>query len=244
MGIFRAYFDASGDKRSPILTVAGFVSRAGAWERFDKEWASILAREKVSSMHMTDFVSSGGEYTSWRGQTHRRRQFVSDLVGCIRKNTNKGFAKSVILSDYNHVNSEFMLREAAGQPFTLCMRACLGALAQWAGRKKTKTANLFVAIEKGDEDQAELVRMAISDGFKVVALEKSEAAAFQAGDMAAWKSRNVLHNALYGAVRTWEDAEKFMKSLDPIRPIVQDNGVYDKDKLLRMCVRAKVPRRG
>lgn len=243
MVTFSAYFDARGNKRTSILTVAGFVSRARKWKRFDAEWAGILARESVSSMHMTDFVSSRAEYTAWKGETDRRKQFISDLVDCVRRNTNRGFAKSVILSDFNEVDRRFRLREAVGEPFTLCMRGCLGALAKWAKRKKTNTANLSVAIEKGDEDQAKLIRMASSDGFNVVALHKPAVMAFQAADIAAWKSRTVIHNALYGPLRTVADAENIMRSLDPIRPIVQDNGGYDKEALLKMCSAAKIPLR-
>ena len=73
---FSAYFDASGTKRSPILTVAGFVGRASKWERFNREWNEILVREGVGFMHMTEFVSSRSEFSSWKGQTDRRRECV------------------------------------------------------------------------------------------------------------------------------------------------------------------------
>ncbi len=54
MAIFSAYFDASGTKRTKVLTVAGFVSRASKWDRFNVEWSAIFVGQKeVASLHMT-----------------------------------------------------------------------------------------------------------------------------------------------------------------------------------------------
>jgi hypothetical protein len=243
MAIFSAYFDASGTKRDRVLTAAGFVSRVSKWDRFNYEWANILAIEQVSSMHMTDFVSSKREFQSWKGQSDRRRHFVSKLSDCIRRNTNKGFASSLLLDDWRVLDSEFMLHESAGQPFTLCMRACLGGLARWAINKEVKLGNILVAIERGDEDQTELIRLARSDGFEVESLEKKDAVAFQAGDIAAWKSRTVIQQAVYGQVKSEEDAENILRSLDPIRTIVQNNGGFDGVGLRKMCENGKLRRR-
>jgi hypothetical protein len=34
-----AYFDTSGNKRSPVMTMAGFVSRVDKWDHFQREWS-------------------------------------------------------------------------------------------------------------------------------------------------------------------------------------------------------------
>jgi hypothetical protein len=243
MAMFTAYFDASGNKRMPVLTVAGFVSRVAKWDRFNDEWSAILSGEQVSSMHMTDFVSSKRQFASWRGQSDRRRKFISDLTDCIKRNTNKGFAASLFIDDYNEVNAEFKVSEHFGQPFTLCSRTCLGALKVWADKKKVKPEHLLVFIEQGDDDQGEFQRFAREDGFKVIPLEKKDAQAFQAGDVAGWKSRTVLHNAAFAPVADREEAEKIVRSLDPIRPIIQANQGFDKANLLRLCNKAGIPRR-
>jgi len=242
--VFSAYFDASGTKKEQrVLTVAGFVGRILKWVRFNDEWSAILASENVTAMHMTDFASSQGEYVSWKRQTERRRRFIFLLSECIKRHTNKGFASSVILSDYREVNTKFMLSEGVGTPYTLCARACLGALAQWARKKRVKNDEIIVAFEKGDQDQGELVKMARSDGFKVIPLSKTDAQAFQAGDMVAWKTRIVVQNAIYGPLGTEEDALQILKSLNPIRAIVQRNAGFDKEALLKMCLTSGLPQR-
>lgn len=244
MAVFSAYFDASGTKKEQrVLTVAGFVGRVPKWGRFNYEWSAILAKENVTAMHMTDFASSRGEYVSWKGQAERRRNFVSLLSECIKRHTNKGFASSVILSDYREVNAKFMLSEGVGKPYTLCARACLGALAQWAKKKRVNTEDVLVAVEKGDQDQGELVNMARSDGFAVIPLSKADAQAFQAGDMVAWKTRIVVQNAIYGPLGSEEDAEQILKSLDPIKAIVHRNAGFDKEALLKICSASRIPQR-
>ena len=152
---------------------------------FNREWNEILVREGIGLMHMTEFVSSRGEFSSWKGQTDRRREFLSKLIHCIRRNTNKGFGGSLILADYAEINNRFFLAETSGQPFTFCMRTCLGGIARWADNKGIRHNDITVAIERGDDDQGELVSIARRDGFEVVRLQKADAPAFQAAAIAA-----------------------------------------------------------
>jgi hypothetical protein len=68
VAMFTACFDASGTKRMPVLTFAGYVSRVNKWESFEKEWAKILERYRVGLFHMTDFASSEGSLRTGEGQ--------------------------------------------------------------------------------------------------------------------------------------------------------------------------------
>lgn len=242
--IFSAYFDASGSKSEHrILTVAGFVSRARKWDKFDEKWSAILKSFKVGAMHMTDFASSGGEFKDWKGKSELRRDFMDQLVKCIKNYTNKGFASSVVIPDYNEVNREYMLSEKIGQPYTLCAMACLGALALWARKKHINVAEMIIAVEHGDQDQGELVGLAQKDGMTVIPVPKEKAQAFQAGDIVAWKSRTAIQQALYGPARSMEDLDSVMRSLKPINSIVQRNGGFDKERLLQYCKKKGVKKR-
>src|SRR5579872_4678568 len=75
VAMYSAYFDASGTKRTPVLTLGGFVSTVAKWERFEKQWARILKANDVSFFHMTEFASSKGEFADWKGDSERRRKF-------------------------------------------------------------------------------------------------------------------------------------------------------------------------
>lgn len=243
MVVFSAYFDASGNKRKTVLTVVGFVARVKKWDRFNDEWNAILKSEGVSAMHMTDFVSSKGEFISWNGQSKRRKAFIAALANCIRRNTNKGFGASVVLQDYNSIDQQFTLRERVGQPYTLCMRTALGGLRRWAEKKSAPLDRILVFIEQGDEDQAELVKHAREDGFKVIPLFKEDAVAFQAGDVAAWKFRTAIHNAAYAPLSSVEDIASIIRSLEPIKSVVQKTGAFNKAALRSLCQLDNIPRR-
>jgi len=107
---FSAYFDASGTVDRPVLTVAGFVSTVKKRVRFEQEWNAILKSEGVKTFHMTDFVSSKGEFAhGWKGQTERRKWFVAALAQCLYKNVNKSFRTTMIVSDYRNVDSAYLL---------------------------------------------------------------------------------------------------------------------------------------
>jgi hypothetical protein len=81
--MFTAYFDASGTRNSRVITVAGFVSRVNKWKRFEAEWSEILSNAGVSWFHMTDFVSSLGEFKGWKGESKKRIDLLDSLIACI-----------------------------------------------------------------------------------------------------------------------------------------------------------------
>ena len=240
---FTAYFDASGTKRMKAMAFAGFVSGVKKWDRWKVQWEEILASEGVSAFHMTDFAGSEGEYKLWKGDTKRRRRFISELVRCIKKNTNKGFSSGLYVTDYKEVNADFRLDEYVGKPYTLCGWACLGALEKWMMKKSVKKWAVLIAIEEGDEDQNELMELARSRSFKIVPRSKAEVRAFEAADLVGWKNRIVLQESLKIRLGTKEEADAILKSLDPLEGVVHSNKGFDTQSLRSLCVAHRIPRR-
>ncbi len=67
-----AFYDASGSEadrnRSPIL-VAGLVSTDRRGGRFHADWSEVLRRYQVPYLHMREFTSFQGPFSSgWRGE--------------------------------------------------------------------------------------------------------------------------------------------------------------------------------
>ena len=227
----------------PVLTVAGFVSNMKRWDRFDHKWSDILKRNQITSFHMTDFVSSECKFKNWRGKSDRRRQLIADLVECIKQETKRGFAASVIVPEYEEVNREHLLSEAVGQPFALCAATCLAGLQRWMTKKKIDSSEVLLAIEEGDDDQGQFIDRAREEGFKAISFPKKYAQAFQAGDLVGWKCRTAIHNAGQKTITTVEDAGNILRSLNPIKGLLQTNKVYDQVSLLKLCKSAQLPRR-
>jgi hypothetical protein len=136
---YTAYFDASGhpdDRGRKIITVAGFVSTVKKWSRFDADWNQVLKSEGVSAFHMTDFASSGGEFSGWKKQTERRKSFTAKLGVAMDACVNKGFRASVSLPAYKDINAFFLLSERIGRPFTICAIQALYQAKLWAKRNR------------------------------------------------------------------------------------------------------------
>jgi hypothetical protein len=132
--ILSAYLDTSGTRRSESMTMAGMLSTVTRWDRFQEEWPIFLARHKVSSLHMTDFVSSKGEFRGWAGRenSERRKRFIEKAVVCVKKHARRGFVSTLPLSDFNEANAQYQVEEKMGAPLTICGMGIMRQLALWA----------------------------------------------------------------------------------------------------------------
>lgn len=216
---FSAYFDASGTVDSRVLTVAGFVSTVRKWERFAQEWNSVLAREEIRIFHMTDFVSDKGEFANgWKGQTDRRRVFVDDLAKCLYRNVNKSFRTTMVVDDYNKVNSVFLLSERDGTPFSLCSLMTVYSLWQWAKRKGAEK-QLHYYFEDGDKGKGDFERSHSRIwGDPPLFLTKEQATPLQAADFAAWKLKAAVQGAIK-ADHTIEKGRNLLRSIDVLNEV-------------------------
>jgi len=243
IAMFTIYFDASGNKRTDVMTAAGFVSHVKRWERFEKRWTSILKSYSVSEFHMTEFVSSVGEFKHFKGQSELRKTFISELIDCVLHHTKRGFVGSLILSDYQEVNRDYMLAEGVGKPYTVCAGGCLSAFKRWLAKRNIQPSSALVFVEAGDEDLGEFVDRARLEGFKAIPMPKSYSPAFQIGDLVAWKCRTTLTNVMKQDISCQEDADNIKRSLDPVRTIIHVNGVQCKESLLTICSKGPIQRR-
>jgi hypothetical protein len=146
--------------------------------------------------HMTDFVSSRAGWESWKGPEHskRRAELVEKLADFIKLTTNKGFSHTLRATDYVECNQEYQLSEYYRCPYVILGLACLGSLANWATKKGISKKNILCIFEDGDEGQGRLIELARADGFNAIPQSKKDIRAFDACDLAAWKTRSVVHD--------------------------------------------------
>ena len=246
MKAFTAYFDASGSADTPVLTIAGFVSRAEKWARFEEHWKSLLP-PTVTMFHMTDFVSSRKGWERWKGVIGRRIKLIDSLFACIKANTNQGFTGTIKLADYKKINGGFELKEKLGQPYAVIAMGCLGRLKKWAEGKKIDWRKILCVFEEGDHGQGDLIARARAEGYNAVSQSNATIRAFDTCDLAAWKARVMIHD-------TWErrlyrqdaDAvENILRSLGQLETIVrgQEVGMYSPKGLTKICELCQVPKR-
>jgi hypothetical protein len=241
MAIFSAYFDASGHPdETDVLTVAGYVAAVDAWIRFDREWKEILEAEGVSAFHTTEFVSSRGEFVSWRGKgskkTERRRKFVEKLMSCVQKNCAKFFRASLYIPDFERINKEFLLSETIGRPYAVCSSLVAHSLRLWA-RDLGVLDTLLYYFEDGDKDKGNFEQIhRAAFGCAPRFLDKSQALAFQAADFNAWKTRTALHES-NKTTHTPEIGSNLLRSIAVLENVRKEAGVLNEWSFRTFCER-------
>jgi hypothetical protein len=154
--MFTAYFDASGTPADTVLTMAGYVSDAKKWGKFEQRWQRILDDAEVRQFHMTECVSGKGDYKGWAPE--KRKQFIADLSDCARKYTNKRFSATVIVGDFNRADAEFQIHEYLGYPYALCGASCIEHVLVWAHNRQVKNKIVYL-FEDGDKHTGDLERI-------------------------------------------------------------------------------------
>jgi len=243
--MFTAYLDASGNERTSVITVAGFVARLTRWERFESEWKSLLPR-RIKMFHMTDFASSKAGWESWKGKSQQRAVFFDKLVRCVMRNTNKGFGISLQLSHYRDFNTKFQLEESSGGPYSFACQAFFAEVMKWAARNRVdyRREILFVA-EDGDTGQGEMLSRARQDGFNVIPQSKAAIRAFDACDLAGWKARTVVDDSLVKELHLADPSAeaRTAATLKQLGTFVQLNALIDKDTIEEVCSSLGIPER-
>lgn len=237
MPLFTAYFDASGTPQATALTMAGYVADEHKWAKFEKCWQEILTREHIRCFHMTDFASCHGEFEGWKEKPELRKRFIADLQECARKFTNKRFSATVVVSDYNAVNEKYVLEEVFGRPYSFCGISCVEHVRTWA-KNRRHVRELMFAFEDGDKDKGNfktICRERFRPAIKAAFLPKADHVPFQAADLAAWKTRHPIREAVGDREYTVPDIERLLSSTKEFLRLPHSGGVFDYEALMKIC---------
>jgi hypothetical protein len=258
-----AYFDTSGTEDLPAISSAGFIAEDAQWHTFETAWATALSHARVNAFHMREFAHSTGEYSSWKEDEERRRHFVDELAGVIRQYTLASIAVTTLVEDYNRVDRVFQLREHLGSPYAQTTVVAMLLVDSWRERNRP-TEDIAFYIEKGDENQADLVtqlqRHQFNRQYELLNKrcerggQKRCALPFQASDFLAWEIRKAQMAMLQARDKSetsdrWTiDARASLMLLDPpqLNPDDLSNTPWrwaDERALIHTCLRLKVPLR-
>lgn len=241
---FTAYFDASGDETSPVVSVAGFVARTERWIRFQDEWRSLLSvNPNVDHFHMTDFVSRRKGWQGWKAPDTDR--LIHGLIACIRRNLNKGFANALSKATFDSVNRRHELSANYQYRYLIAAGTCIGGLRKWAKRKRVSLRNVEVVFESGDAGQLELSKLLAAENIDVQYVAKRGVLAFDAGDLAAWKAKWIIDKVFEDlAFRERPSArEDVFRSMQQLDRMVQESRFFQADSLTKFCKEEGIPMR-
>jgi hypothetical protein len=170
--VFTVAFDVSGSKNQPVVCVAGFISSADNWLKFETEWNERLAEDGIQCMHMQEYVSSSGEFKGWDTQKKRTRgqALVMDLVSIIRDNTFRKFGSMIFTSLMQHIDPINRLQFSVEKCIALVGGHAASDVAKWARMERLEILPKLV-FEDGDYGKGDLIERLKGDGWPMPSFE-------------------------------------------------------------------------
>src|SRR5439155_6175636 len=91
-------FDASGHEADQsCIAVAGYISRAEDWEKFDEKWRERLSRDGLAYFRMSDYSQNVDQFADKAYWTFdRRKTLIVDLIAIIEAHAYRKFGCVVV----------------------------------------------------------------------------------------------------------------------------------------------------
>ncbi len=124
-----AYFDESGGKDTPLVTMDGYLSDERRWKRFERQWAKALKEHGAHYLHMKEYAHCRGEFEGW--PEYKRKALMSDLIWVIKSNVQFRVGAVVPCEVYKSTVRAIDPKDTRLSPFWLCFQTCLNGLAAY-----------------------------------------------------------------------------------------------------------------
>jgi Protein of unknown function (DUF3800) len=248
------YADASGKTTYPVFSVCGVIATVRTWRRFEWQWRRELAKEGIKEFHMTDFASSRGEFTQWKGDGERRGRFFRELVRIIRNTlSTPPIVVNVEMDAWKLINQEFLLEEHLKCPYALSGFGVVKQARDWV-RSKNDPPRIRFVFEDGDEGKGHLSDLCEKVSITPVFRSKSAAVPCQAADLIAWKSRIACQNSLVLSTKVTDrsepadDMENILQLFKEYESVMHttlsaESKIFSPDALRRTCIGRGIPPR-
>ena len=165
MAICVGYFEREQSGASPsMVTVAGYVSTKARWRYFEERWPRALRAEHLTAFSGQDFARGTGEFSSgWIDNEPRKVRLIQALARLTEQHVLRAFSCSVRVDDYEAINGEYRLAEAASGPYGICAACIVARVQYWMAKHHPDDLTLFV-FEEGDVDHREIRRILVAEG--------------------------------------------------------------------------------
>src|SRR4051812_9163180 len=126
--MLNGYFDDSGHySTKKVLLVCGWIAPVGQWKMFERDWRALLRLPQfdLDYLHMKEFRYYDGKFAKFRDNLPLQTELFSRIYNLLELRAIATFGCTVLLPDYDRVNSEYLLRETHGHPFALAACATI-----------------------------------------------------------------------------------------------------------------------
>lgn len=130
MAMVAAYFDDSDTAGAAVI--AGFVAETDQWIQFSREWSGLLEECQLSGFHMVDYAHSNNEFKDWKGKEKKRREFLENAIGIIRRRVRCPIGIVLDRQEYDRFVNTGPRRAAFGSRYTTACFLSLLMTGCWA----------------------------------------------------------------------------------------------------------------
>jgi hypothetical protein len=152
------YLDDSGtDAPNTHLVVAGFASEIDQWNRFNNEWKDVLDSFGVPFFKAKQFDGGRrgkGVYQDW--DEKRRRAFMGNLLGIIKRRTFKSFGTLLEKNVFDYLTANKDLKAYFRSAFAFSVFNCMHSVTEWRNQYHPGTPLLFV-VDAGNKNEGDLL---------------------------------------------------------------------------------------
>ncbi len=148
LAVLIAYFDESGSKDTPLVTIAGYLSDERRWKRFEREWASALKEHGAKYLHMKEYAQRRGEFKGW--PEWKRRALMRKLTWVIKSNVQFRLGAVVPCEACKQTVGSINPNDTRLSPFCLCFVHCLSGIAGYCQKCKI-TDDIALVFDENNE---------------------------------------------------------------------------------------------
>ncbi len=157
--VFTVYLDESGTHAgATVSAMAGFVSDARQWGKYEKRAGKLFKRYGVKVFHAIDVRRGHGDFKGWT--VDRKIEFLDEFQHIINETLESGVVAFIRDDDYKYYSGLYWpKRTRRDSKYTIMFRACLAQIVDYIGHiPQAKEPRLHVVLEDGHINAGDAVR--------------------------------------------------------------------------------------
>lgn len=157
--IFTGYFDESGTHSgAKVSAMAGFVSDARQWRKYEKRTKKLFQRYRVNVFHAIDVRRGHGDFKGWT--VDRKIEFLDEFQHLINETLESGVAAFIRDDDYRYFSALYWPKKTRrDSKYTIMFRACVAQTIDVIGHiPQADEPQLHVVLEDGHINAEDAVR--------------------------------------------------------------------------------------